>query len=86
MPFRFVSLQSGSFHIYRAPSPLFISVPFIILGAAPRLTPGAWLLFEHGYDQGEASRELLAAAGFSEVQTWRDLAGIERVSGGRKAS
>jgi len=61
-------------------------IRLIILGAAPRLTPGAWLLFEHGYDQGEASRELLAAAGFSEVQTWRDLAGIERVSGGRKAS
>jgi release factor glutamine methyltransferase len=53
-----------------------------IVARAPRhLAPGAWLLFEHGYDQGEASRRLLAAAGLREAQTWRDLAGIERVSG-----
>jgi release factor glutamine methyltransferase len=28
-------------------------------------------------------RELLAAAGYAEVQSWQDLGGIERVSGGR---
>lgn len=50
---------------------------------APRhLAPGAWLLLEHGYDQGPACRELLAAAGLREVQTWPDLAGLDRVSGG----
>lgn len=56
----------------------------IIAGAPERLTPGGWLLFEHGYDQAEKARELLAAAGFKEVGSWRDLAGIERVSGGRR--
>ena len=52
-------------------------------GAPDHLVPGGWLLLEHGYDQAEAVRALLAARGFLEVQSWRDLAGIERVSGGR---
>ncbi len=55
----------------------------IVDGAPDHLVPGGWLLLEHGYDQAEAVRALLAARGFLEVQTWRDLAGIERVSGGR---
>jgi release factor glutamine methyltransferase len=55
----------------------------IIEGARERLMPGAWLLLEHGYDQAAQVRELLAAHRYQEVQSWRDLAGIERVSGGR---
>ena len=55
----------------------------IVDGACAHLEPGGWLLLEHGYDQAEAVRALLAARGFTEVQSWRDLAGIERVSGGR---
>ncbi|MDK6079152.1 peptide chain release factor N(5)-glutamine methyltransferase [Massilia varians] len=55
----------------------------IVDGAPDHLAPGGWLLLEHGYDQAEAVRALLAARGFLEVQSWRDLAGIERVSGGR---
>lgn len=55
----------------------------IVDGAPAHLEPGGWLLLEHGYDQAEAVRALLAARGFAEVQSWRDLAGIERVSGGR---
>lgn len=47
------------------------------------LAPGAWLLMEHGYDQAAAVRAALSAHGYNEVQSWRDLAGIERVSGGR---
>ncbi|MFL6674450.1 MAG: peptide chain release factor N(5)-glutamine methyltransferase [Massilia sp.] len=53
----------------------------IIAGARPHLVAGGWLLLEHGYDQAAQVRELLAAQGYSEVQSWRDLAGIERVSG-----
>ena len=37
---------------------------------------------EHGYDQAGAVRGLLSAADYTEVQSWQDLAGIERVSGG----
>lgn len=47
------------------------------------LASGAWLLMEHGYDQAAAVREVLGAQGYTEVQSWRDLAGIERVSGGK---
>lgn len=52
-------------------------------GAAAYLKPDGWLLMEHGYDQSEAVRDLLVRRGFADVQSWRDLAGIERVSGGR---
>ncbi|MYN38122.1 peptide chain release factor N(5)-glutamine methyltransferase [Duganella sp. FT109W] len=55
----------------------------IIAGAPPHLKPHGWLLMEHGYDQAEAVRALLTAAGYGEVQSWPDLAGIERVSGGQ---
>lgn len=57
-----------------------------IVAAAPaHLSPGGWLLLEHGYDQAPAVRGLLQAAGFVEVFSACDLAGIERVSGGRCA-
>jgi release factor glutamine methyltransferase len=55
----------------------------IVNGSPRHLVPGGWLLLEHGYDQAQAVRALLADAGFTEVQSWQDLAGIERVSGGR---
>lgn len=41
-----------------------------------------WLLLEHGYDQGAAVRDLLHQNGFAEVFSEKDIAGIERVSGG----
>lgn len=56
----------------------------IIDGAPAHLETGGWLLLEHGYDQAAAVRALLAGAGYGEVQSWRDLGGIERVSGGRR--
>ena len=55
----------------------------IVEGSPRHLVPGGWLLLEHGYNQAAAVRTLLADAGFMDVQSWRDLAGIERVSGGR---
>lgn len=57
----------------------------IIDGAPGHLVAGGWLLLEHGYDQAAAVRALLDARGLLEVQSWRDLSGIERVSGGRLA-
>jgi release factor glutamine methyltransferase len=56
----------------------------IVEGSPAHLAPGGWLLMEHGYDQAVAVRALLDAAGYTEVQSWRDIAGIERVSGGRR--
>ena len=55
----------------------------IVAQAPAHLQPGGWLLLEHGYDQAERVRTLLMQAGFSAVQSRRDLAGIERCSGGQ---
>lgn len=55
----------------------------IVRNAQAHLRRGGWLLLEHGYDQGEAVRGLLAAAGYADIEQFRDLAGILRVSGGR---
>ncbi len=57
----------------------------IVGKAGAHLNQGAWLLFEHGYDQAAACRALLEAEGYGEVQSWPDLAGILRVSGGVRA-
>ena len=57
----------------------------IIDQARSRLLPDGWLLLEHGYDQAAAVRALLMAAGFTEVQSRQDLAGVERCSGGNWA-
>jgi release factor glutamine methyltransferase len=56
----------------------------IITGAVSHLEDGGWLLMEHGYDQSESVQQLLSEADFHEVQSWPDLAGILRVSGGKK--
>jgi release factor glutamine methyltransferase len=56
----------------------------IARAAPPHLADGGWLLLEHGYDQANMVRELLGAAGLHDVRSWPDLAGILRVSGGRR--
>lgn len=56
-----------------------------IIDEAPQhLAAGGVLLLEHGYDQAEAVRAMLSAAGLEAVRTVRDLAGNDRVSGGRR--
>ncbi|MET0310627.1 MAG: peptide chain release factor N(5)-glutamine methyltransferase [Burkholderiaceae bacterium] len=56
-----------------------------IIGEAPsRLAAGGWLLLEHGWDQAAAVRGLLREAGLVEVSSRKDLAGIERCSGGQR--
>ncbi len=55
----------------------------IVRDAPAHLLPRGWLLLEHGAEQGEAVRALLLDAGFTDVETCRDLSGLERVTGGR---
>jgi release factor glutamine methyltransferase len=55
----------------------------IVAGAPARLAVNGAVWIEHGYDQAEAVRGLLTAQGFARVCSERDLAGIERISGGR---
>ena len=59
------------------------SIRRIITLAPAHLASGGQLWLEHGYDQAGAVRELLAAAGFADIEQHIDLAGIVRVSGGR---
>jgi len=55
----------------------------IIPQARERLAPGGWLIFEHGFDQGEASRDLLHQHAYRNVATGQDLAGKDRFSYGQ---
>lgn len=55
----------------------------IVVGAPRHLVPGGTLWIEHGYDQAAAVRALLTARGLLAVSSARDLAGIERISGGQ---
>ena len=57
----------------------------IVVHAPDYLEAGGWLLLEHGYDQAVQVRDLMRQAGFDAVFSACDLAGIERVSGGRIA-
>ena len=56
----------------------------IVRDAPAHLAPAGWLLLEHGWDQGEAVRALMAAAGFVDVATEPDLEGRDRVTLGRR--
>lgn len=59
------------------------SIRSIIAGASDHLKAAGWLLLEHGYDQAQAVRALLEAAGFGDIVSVADLAGIPRVALGR---
>jgi len=52
----------------------------LIQNAPGWLTDNGWLMLEHGYDQGEAVRELFDAAGWRGVDTRRDYGGNERLT------
>lgn len=43
------------------------------------LNSGGWLLFEIGYNQGEAVSGLMREAGFKDVEVKKDYAGLDRV-------
>ncbi len=51
--------------------------------ACSHLQPGGTLLFEHGYDQAEAVQSLMRASHIHAPQSWADLSGILRVTGGK---
>lgn len=56
-----------------------------IVAQSPRvLKPGAWLLIEHGFDQGGGVVELLRHQGFTDVVCHRDPGDRDRVGGGRR--
>jgi len=62
------------------------AIRVIVETAPPLLSRNGALWIEHGYDQAAAVRQMLTARGFGAVLSLRDLAGIERISGGRLAA
>ena len=56
----------------------------IVQRAGSHLSPGGWLLLEHGYEQAPAVQALLRAAGYTAVSTRHDLAGHPRCTGGQR--
>lgn len=60
-------------------------IRLIVTQAPAHLVPGGWLLLEHGWDQGEAVRQLLLQQGYVQVETVRDYGDNERVTLGRLA-
>ena len=87
-------IEEGDVHLSRGDLPFepqmalvaadrgMADLAFIIDGAAAHLHPGGVLLLEHGYDQATSVRSALQLGGFASVQTRRDIAGQERVTGG----
>ncbi|MDQ2971374.1 MAG: peptide chain release factor N(5)-glutamine methyltransferase [Pseudomonadota bacterium] len=55
----------------------------IVRCARAHLREGGWLLFEHGFDHGQAARTLLEEHGYAEIFTAHDLEDRERVSAAR---
>ena len=54
----------------------------IIAGAPGQVSPGGWLLLEHGCDQAGAVAALLARAGFEQISTRQDIEARPRCTGG----
>ncbi|MCW8975031.1 MAG: peptide chain release factor N(5)-glutamine methyltransferase [Sedimenticola sp.] len=56
----------------------------LIKSAPDHLVTEGWLLLEHGYDQGQAVRQLFAESGYREITTHMDLEQRERLTEGRR--
>ena len=48
--------------------------------APAMLVDGGWLMFEHGWEQGPATRQIMLDAGFVNIETLQDLQGHDRVT------
>jgi release factor glutamine methyltransferase len=68
------------------PGPDALAAIRTIIEAAPaHLAPRGALALEHGHDQSAAVQTLFSKAGLTDVRSWRDLAGIFRVTTGVSA-
>lgn len=59
------------------------AIALILMDAPEHLKPGGWVLVEHGSTQGAAVRALFKDADLGGIETRRDLAGLERATGGQ---
>lgn len=61
------------------------AIRVLVPTAWERLRPGGLIALEHGFDQAEAVRGILAASGYLAIETRDDLAGHARVTLGHKS-
>jgi len=59
-----------------------VALRIVVANAWQHLLTNGWLMVEHGYDQGAAVRHMFNAHDYAHVQTYQDLAGIDRVTEG----
>jgi release factor glutamine methyltransferase len=83
-------LQQGDLrfepHAALTPGPDGLSAIRIISRCALNiLVDGGWLMFEHGWEQGLATRRLLDDAGYINIESLQDLQGHDRVTSGEKS-
>lgn len=62
------------------------AVRAIVADAPAWLRPGGWLVLEIGHRQGDAVQALAKAAGLTDVEVRRDLAGRDRIAVARRPS
>jgi release factor glutamine methyltransferase len=55
---------------------------YIIQQSVHHLLPDGLLLLEHGYDQKFSISAILNKLGYEKIQSWQDIQGHDRVSGG----
>lgn len=60
----------------------YADIKLIIERASQFLKFDGGLLFEHGYQQAEKVREIFKEYGYSDIQTVKDLSGLDRVTKG----
>lgn len=60
-------------------------IAHIIAQARHALTPGGFLLLEHGWQQGALVRDAFSQAGYTQIETCRDYGDNERITLGRIA-
>jgi release factor glutamine methyltransferase len=56
----------------------------IIKHSLERLEPDGLLLIEHGFSQKMPVTSMLKEYGYTQIQSWQDIHGNDRVSGGKR--
>jgi len=59
-------------------------IRLLVVEGLARLNNDGWLMLEHGYDQEQAIGELFEQAGYRNIECYRDLADLPRVTIGQK--
>jgi len=59
-------------------------IRLLVVEGLARLNDDGWLMLEHGYDQEQAVGELFEQAGYRNIECYRDLADLPRVTIGQK--